>query len=472
MHDPLTGEYGRLEVDGSVTPMPSLKGEPPLNPMTEQPSLGSRALTMAKQSVLPTAGTLLGGMAGTAAAPFTGGIANPVTGAMAGGAAGEYLNQKVGLTEPSMGAVALSGALSGLPGAVRTLGMGITPGVEAGVQNMAARVARGVPLQYLAKPGAVSALYQEAERLGAVIPKDTILKAAETVGQGESEIVKSYQLAAIKRGLNGVYELLAKPPGSAGFGPAGDLELTQLLPNMQRLGAIYGYVARKGGPAQEALGTLYHGMIDALDQAAKRGSGPGIEALTRAKEMFKRNLAGEELQEAVFRATKTVGGHENVSGDALLKVMQEGSPVLERLQKWLPKSELDDIRATFAKLAPLPQVGAGAKGGMDPNFIQRGLIGGVLGHALVPDQPFLGPAVGILGAQALTNVMMSPPLRAIVRQLADSRIGGHSMTIDQVLAAAMQFARQDPQAAGQMVGAGAGAAVNFGRDMLTRGAQP
>ena len=460
-----TGAWGTVNSDGSVTPKPSVQGEP-LNPMTPKPGLGQQALTMAGQSILPTLGTMGGAALGTAAAPFTGGVLNPVTGGMIGGATGEWGNQKLGITPPSKTTIALSGAIPAVPAAARTVMMNI-PGAAAGMQHLAVKLARNMPAKYLAEPGAISALYQEGERLGAAIPRQAVQDVADMVAaQAIDPLVKSARLAAIQRGVNIVREVAAMPP--TGMGPESDVTLKQLLPNLQRLGQIYGETLSatekigKGKTAVGALSDLYNGMLDTLDQAATRG-GAGVEVIDRAKEMFKRNLAGEEMKALNFRAFSTTGGHEQIAGDTLLRAMSEGSPMLKRMERWLPKEELADITQTYQTLAKLPRITSGARQGSgDVGFIQRsvmgGVAGGIAGPALGMDSS-TGGLVGIAAAEATTRLMMSPVGRSIVRQLADVKVGGKSMTFDQVISAALQFTRQNPGAAGQMAGAGFRTAV-------------
>jgi hypothetical protein len=90
-----------------------------------------------RQSIAPTAGSIIGAGVGTAAAPFTAGILNPWTGAMIGGAAGELVNQYTpGFNEYTQSpkdpvAVAVSGLAGALPVAGRAIGRTVPPAVNA-----------------------------------------------------------------------------------------------------------------------------------------------------------------------------------------------------------------------------------------------------------------------------------------------------------------------------------------------------
>lgn len=116
---PVVGDAGNAWERAPVIDNPSI-------PVRDIPAAVGRA---AKQSALPIAGQLLGTAAGLATAPITGAFALPATVGLesAGGAAGEWLNQKLGITEPSAKQILLQGAI---PGGTRLLGGLMRPGME------------------------------------------------------------------------------------------------------------------------------------------------------------------------------------------------------------------------------------------------------------------------------------------------------------------------------------------------------
>lgn len=116
---PVVGDAGNAWERAPVIDNPSI-------PVRDIPAAVGRA---AKQSALPIAGQLLGTAAGLATAPITGAFALPATVGLesAGGAAGEWLNQKLGITEPSTKQIMLQGAI---PGGTRLLGGLMRPGRE------------------------------------------------------------------------------------------------------------------------------------------------------------------------------------------------------------------------------------------------------------------------------------------------------------------------------------------------------
>lgn len=160
---PVVGDAGNAWERAPVIDNPSI-------PVRDIPGAIGRA---AKQSALPIAGQLIGTGIGLATAPITGGFALPATIGLesAGGALGEALNQKLGITEPSTNQILLQGAI---PGGTRLLGGLMRPGMELAppatkgaefLNRIAAPEAR-LQLSRLAAPDAES-LFNRAFESGA-----------------------------------------------------------------------------------------------------------------------------------------------------------------------------------------------------------------------------------------------------------------------------------------------------------------
>ena len=135
------------------------------------------------QAALPVLGGIGGAALGTAAAPFTAGIANPVTGEMAGSAAGEYLNQKLGITDPSTSSIVLAGAL---PGVGRAVSAGLKAGVRAApaIRGMLRDVAQSDLGQLLPKAAQdAKAFYQMADQSGKIVPLEIPLTTGNKTTQ-------------------------------------------------------------------------------------------------------------------------------------------------------------------------------------------------------------------------------------------------------------------------------------------------
>lgn len=391
-----------------------------------------------RQGALPTIGGAVGSAIGTIVAPGPGSLAGLSLGSMAG----EGLNQLTGITEPSKLSMGLSGALPFLPAAFRTV-VSNTPGAEAGLQQLAVKAARQIP-KSVAPTESPAALYEAAKGAGAAVPKGPMGAAMANVAEKEAMIAPELRSAAVKKVIGatqrlldfGSKELMPGRPGTP------DVPLEILLPNLQRLGAIYRTAAKKGGSALAEIAEMYGGLQESLDVAAQRGTGPGVEILRRANDQFKRQLAEGELHAMVRKAINFTAGHRSFNADLVLKRLDEGAEEMKRLSKWLPKEDLASIRETLTTLAKVPSVTAAGKGSLSGlGFAQRAVVGGTMGAALGGPP---GAAAGVIATEALTRAMMTPAGRNLVKGMASPSIGGHGATFDTIMNTLLQGARPTP----------------------------
>ena len=120
-----------------------------------------RLIEALKQGALPTIGAAAGGIGGGLISLPAGGT-GAIPGTMAGSALGEYLNQLLGITEPSGAQIALAGATPALPVVGRGLATGVKGLARRGVGLFAPQVAReeiipGVTRAVRAVPGRIKA---------------------------------------------------------------------------------------------------------------------------------------------------------------------------------------------------------------------------------------------------------------------------------------------------------------------------
>lgn len=396
--------------------------------------------SMIRQSALPVIGGALGGAGGSLIAPGPGSVA----GTAIGSGFGEYANQQFGITPASKLQLGLAAALP-LAGAGVRAGMLNLPGSEAGQQQLALRRA-GTIAEGVRSSVDPSVLYQRAAAMGTGVPKGPILGALQSVAEQEAAIAPKLQSTGLKKALSGINWILSNPPPSGGaLGPAADIQLKTLMPNLSRLGEIYGKAVRDGDPGRKQLGELYAGIQGAIDTAATQQGGQGASLLRKANEAFKRNLASEELTDLVTKSTTSVGGHEGFAADSAVRALTTGKELPRNLGRWIGPEETEQIRDAFRALAKIPAVSAGGQSGFSGMaFAQRAIVGGGIGAMLGPEAG-TGAVVGVLGTEALVRVMMSPPGRAVVRALSSERIGGKAYTVDQILNMAYQVARTNPE---------------------------
>lgn len=394
---------------------------------------------MVRQSALPVVGGALGGAAGSLLMPGAG----SVLGTAIGSAGGEYANQQFGITDKNNLQIGLAGALP-LAGAGIRSGILNLPGSEAGQQQLALRRAQGIAENVGPKMDP-SILYQRASAIGTGVPKGPIMAALQSVADQESVLAPSIQSGGVKKAVRAVSWILSNPPSSGALGPGNDIQLKALMPNISRLGEIYGKAVREGDPGRKQLGELYAGVQRAIDTAATHQGGQGAVLLRQANEAFKRKLASEELKDLVSRSTTSVGGHEGINSDALVRALTQGKDLTTNMARWIGAEEAQGVREAFQALAKIPPVSsAGQSGVSGMGFAQRALVGGAIGSVLGPD-PRTGAVVGVLGTEALVRTLMSPPGRAVIKALSSGKIGGQAYTVDQVLNMAYQVTRTNPE---------------------------
>jgi hypothetical protein len=393
---------------------------------------------MVRQSALPVVGGALGGAGGSLLAPGPG----TVMGTAVGSGLGEMANQGLGITPRSNLQVGLAGALP-LAGAGIRSGFLNLPGSEAGQQQLALRRGQGIAAG-IGPAVDPSRLYQQAAAAGTAVPKGPVLSALQSVADQEAILAPPLQSSGVKRGIRAVSWILANPPDST------EIQLKALMPNLSRLGEIYGKAVRDGDPGRKQLGELYSGIQRAIDTAATEQGGQGAILLRQANDAFKRKLASEELTDLVTKSTTSMGGHEGLNADAVVRALTKGKDLTTNLSRWIGDEEAQGVREAFQALAKIPPVSsAGQSGVSGMGFAQRALVGGALGSLLAPE-PGTGAVLGVLGTEALVRTLMSPPGRAVVKALSSERIGGQAYTVDQILNMAYQVARTNPESTLQL----------------------
>jgi hypothetical protein len=331
---------------------------------------GAHALGQAgdfvKKAALPTIGTIGGTMLGALAAPFTGPAAPamPIVGGSMGSAGGEWLNQKLGITEPStaglVGAAAAPGIGAGAMGLGR-LGMGTVAKVFGGrpvVGDAAGKVAEKMLRPAVSSEARLGEL-AAAKAAGAKVPTGGALNTARDVLDNEIGNLPEPQKEAIEKIVGQQAQFLFSNNGRL-------MGVGNVHAGSRRLGKMIGDAHRSGdSDVGDALSRVRNALIADADNA-------GIPALKQFNASWKREAAIEDLQGIMMNANPLAQFQKKMANDGLFRdAFKTDGPRIEALLK---------------KLSTVtPSGGAGVVG-----RTVSGAVGGAVG----------GPAGAVAGAIA------------------------------------------------------------------------
>ncbi len=384
--------------------------------------------TMAIQSALPVIGSTAGGL-----------LAGPL-GAGAGGAGGEWLNQQLGITEPSSKMIAAQGlippAISAF-GKLGRAGLEIAPPLTKGaefVNRIAAPEAR-MTLSRMAAPDA-EALFNRAAQSGAQFDTgatlNTVQSAIADLSQGANATTLYGRTLDILKGLE------AKLSASNG-----KLDPKTYQAELRDLGAAMrtaegrtinqveaGAVKKVYGALAEGLNTEAGGAVlppqpwkpGQMLPFSTNNSAPAQD-LIQARQYVKRQSVLDEIEESVGKADKILRGQgDNVQFNAAAVLRDlKNNPFWngakgERNPAFTP-AEKKEIEGIFTLLNKLPalQPGAGVNAG-SMRVWQRASAAGAGGTAggLAGD-PVLATAGAAIGAAVPTMVSLGRVLNIALR---------------------------------------------------------
>lgn len=242
------------------------------------------------EGILPTVGALGGGAAGgLVTSPSIMGVpAGILAGEMAGSALGEELNQLFGITEPSKGAVAMSGLAA-------PVGRGLVPATKGAAgwlvkhvagRDIMAEAASRLLTKWMGPPEAAETLFARARQLNFFVPTirtpqvvdDTLRKV---VGKMPNEIKDKIieAVAPLRR-------YFQAPPGTIN-----SVHVEELINGEQELREIAGRAYKTG---QNQLGNAINAVRSAmLDDLENSGAGV-VKAASRA---YRKEMAIAEVAE-------------------------------------------------------------------------------------------------------------------------------------------------------------------------------
>lgn len=381
-------------------------------------------------------------MIGSAAGQFVGGT----PGAMGGAGIGEYVNQKLGITEESPGQMlwqAGSQAIIPTIGYLWRLGKTMGPAVGAAALNKLAPQEITEHMAQYAPTIPSKTLFDQAQKLGGSVP------LAKTVQEMDDVLVSiSKGSPALQEQYGMTKNFLTKLQGHlAKYG--GQLPPSMLQEEMAGLGRVVGKLDRAGDKVNAPfLKRIFGSLSDDLDDAAK-GLSPAITPesaafLQGARTAFKREATIKDVLEAVQDATSVKARAGDTVQFAAQKLLNS-LPGEKFFQQAFTKAEKDSILGLLTTLnkIPAPPPGAGATWGSGRIWQSMAGFGGA--GAAVGNVPGggLGLAIGAVAPaikDMATNIALANKTalgRELLKSLMQSSLPPtQKMFLSQAMAAA------------------------------------
>jgi hypothetical protein len=392
-----------------------------------------------RRAALPTMLGATGAGLGAAAGVLTGGAASvplAIGGEMVGSAAGEYLNQRMGIGGAEKGDYLNLGLAAAGPPLARGVGavVGMLPGFSAGVQSWMLKTLgpNGERLvDSMTTTGAkASQLWRRVDAL-----QDQMLPSAtrQALTEAEAEMgkrVPSLRPSGIQNVVKDLHAWLDPQPfpgfdasrvvGAQGGG-APVVKVSDFNLNRQGLGERLQNLIAAGGEGAGLAKKLYGAMWDDLDTWAANAPGNMSSLFQDAVHATKQKEAADFIQKLFQNAASRPQGIREINVRSIMESIDRNQDVMRR---WLAPSEIVDLQDTLSRYARTPLTpGASEAGGV--NYVNRALVGGAIGSGiglLTGHDPVHSAASGIMvgtvGATLISRMLTSPGGRAFVREFA------------------------------------------------------
>lgn len=400
----------------------------PQQPQTVEQSMLQRVKGMVIPALLPTAGGFLGYGAGALTRiPGAG-----VVGESLGSAAGEAINQAVGITEPSKSQVAFSGAAPGigrgvgkvLTGAVKQVTSHL-PGAGAALRDRAVSQV-GQFADSLKPPTPSESLFDELAQYSQAVVKPLPHLKATTGGMlaTEASTASGLRLGRSIRAAKGLQDkffpvgrevasVLIDPTTNKPFTkivgelvPEGTASFGEVFQHLKRLNLLIGAAKAKGGEELGHLLDLKRALAMDLQDAASQGGMTlkAAELLQKANRTYRQEIAQETVENIMRQNITALEGRETwtVAAGKARKALTNAVAKDRFLADSFPKGSLESILSGLDRIRKLPVPGAppGADAG-SKRMIIAGTIGTVLGQGPIGTLAGIGAAEGI--AKALST---------------------------------------------------------------------
>jgi hypothetical protein len=310
------------------------------------------------KAIAPTVGMIGGAALGTAAAPFTGPLAPamPLIGGSAGSAVGEGINQALGITEPSMGQVALAGAAPAIGAGIMGLGrhaLGIAAKMFGGRQVIASQ-AGAVAGKMFGPPTASEVLYNRvANSNNAPVATKNLTATLKDLLQEEKLNLQTPESKAIVATLVDL---------SAAASTAGGNTVKQAAVAVRDLQHAASLAYKDKGRLGEVLTQVRNAVMDDVDDAA-------VPALREASKAFRKEMAVKDLEGIIHKA----------------KPLDEWDKMV-RTNKLFTKSfepaEREQIRTMMTRLTQVAPSGSSGVMGRAMTTLAGAHLGGAAGAVL------------------------------------------------------------------------------------------
>lgn len=354
------------------------------------------ATDIAKKSALPMAGAVGGAVVGSALLPGGGTIA----GEMIGAGFGEYLNQKLGITEPSNLQIAITAAAPGVARGIvaggKTIFKFFPPGKGNQLLNELAPTQMAETLGKMRPTKNASQLFSEATRSGARLRLSHTVDMLDDVAKETSRLSGGAQ--RFQRGLTRYTTALQEKLQTN----AGTLTPDELQAELNFLGRMIRSLERTGGPELGSFKQVFRAMQRDLDEAAKLAF-PGAAPLKEARQLYRRGAALDKLEDVMEQATAYRGGKDFATFNAGQVINK-----LKRDDLFMNSFSKQEVTEIFDVLKLLTKIGSGhGMIGTRSEMIFGGVAGSAVGMATGK------PVVGGLAGAAAGGVL--PPIAESIR---------------------------------------------------------
>ena len=345
----------------------------------------SQFLQAAKPAVLPTLGQAAGTLAGMASGPLAP-YATPTLEAL-GGMGGEYLNQKLGITPPSTGAMITQGVLPAAARGAAAVGR-LVPSSTKGATflNEIAPLEAKTRMLGFAAPETASDLFAKAEASKVRIPtmgtRDAIKTAiSELSGSSAEDLYKGTREYLYK-----LDNTLAKNQGA--------LKPTQYQKELRDLNA------KLKGAEGKKLNSVEFGRLmevkDALTSALE--GAPAGSDLAKARSLSNRESVLDDINDAVKEASSTAQGQGELKkfrASEVLNLIDKDEKFQRRFAAAFTPKEQSDIKKIFTKLNEIPALPS-AQAGLNRAFgdMSQGLKAGAA-SSLLGVEPATATGIGL-----------------------------------------------------------------------------
>jgi hypothetical protein len=402
---------------------------PPPTAQEEALQPGFKVPDFIKASAIPTAGSMAGGAIGTA---IGGPGAGSVVGQAIGSGAGEIANQMLGITEPSLKAIAISAATPIAVGAalgagrslLRTIGKRL-PGASIVQHGEAIKQAKDLP--NIIQTVESGPLYDVLKTQNPAVSVRNLSNQADELVSREAQIVQGLKNPTI----NTISQELQ------GASKTGAMSFQDLWANLQRIGQRVGATRAAGGEEHGAYKQLYSAIWKDLDNAASNVPGSTGAILKEANRAYRKEIARADLAEIIKKSISPQAGtgYEYIQPKQILKWLDK-SKDSEFFRKSLDPAEFHQIKTVLnemIKIRPLmPPPGANFGSG---RVLARTALGGAVGGAAT------GSPQGAIAAAAIMAEGPEIIARAITTKLGRKALvsimsGGFTMDYPKLAALA------------------------------------